>query len=196
MRLAYITETYPPELNGVALTVARTVAYLRDRGHGLLLVRPRQTSEAARDDGDEWRTASWPIPVYRQLRFGLAAAGSVAQRLRRHRAELVHIATQGPLGWAALHAAQQLGLPVTADFRTRFDQVQPALHRRVRQSLDRCLDAPIPQRRQLQLRSDRALARPAQPEELSPAYVFLASPVTAAYITGIVLPVTGSVGAI
>jgi len=40
------------------------------------------------------------------------------------------------------------------------------------------------------------MKRPAQPEELSPAYVFLASPVTAAYITGIVLPVTGSVGAI
>jgi NAD(P)-dependent dehydrogenase (short-subunit alcohol dehydrogenase family) len=38
--------------------------------------------------------------------------------------------------------------------------------------------------------------RPAQPEELSPAYVFLASPVCSGYITGIVLPVTGSVGAI
>ena len=36
--------------------------------------------------------------------------------------------------------------------------------------------------------------RPAQPEELSPAYVFLAAPVCASYITGIVLPVTGSVG--
>lgn len=40
------------------------------------------------------------------------------------------------------------------------------------------------------------MKRPAQPEELSPAYVFLASPVCASYITGLVLPVTGSVGAI
>jgi NAD(P)-dependent dehydrogenase (short-subunit alcohol dehydrogenase family) len=39
-----------------------------------------------------------------------------------------------------------------------------------------------------------AYRRPAQPEELSPAYVFLASPVCSSYITGIVLPVTGSVG--
>ncbi len=38
------------------------------------------------------------------------------------------------------------------------------------------------------------MKRPAQPEELSPAYVFLASPVCSSYITGIVLPVTGSVG--
>lgn len=44
--------------------------------------------------------------------------------------------------------------------------------------------------------ADTAFRRPAQPEELSPAYVFLASPVTAGYITGVVLPITGRVGAI
>jgi len=44
--------------------------------------------------------------------------------------------------------------------------------------------------------TDTDMKRPAQPEELSPAYVFLASPVCSGYISGIVLPVTGSVGAI
>ena len=39
------------------------------------------------------------------------------------------------------------------------------------------------------------MKRPAQPEELSPAFVFLAAPSCASYITGIVLPITGSVGA-
>jgi NAD(P)-dependent dehydrogenase (short-subunit alcohol dehydrogenase family) len=39
------------------------------------------------------------------------------------------------------------------------------------------------------------MKRAAQPEELSPAYVFLAAPSCASYITGIVLPVTGSIGA-
>jgi NAD(P)-dependent dehydrogenase (short-subunit alcohol dehydrogenase family) len=43
--------------------------------------------------------------------------------------------------------------------------------------------------------ADTDMKRPAQPEELSPAYVFLASPVCSGYITGIVLPITGSVGA-
>lgn len=38
------------------------------------------------------------------------------------------------------------------------------------------------------------LGRPAQPEEISPAYVFLASPECSSYITGIVLPITGSAG--
>ena len=40
------------------------------------------------------------------------------------------------------------------------------------------------------------MKRPAQPEEISPAYVWLASPVCSGYVTGIVLPITGSVGAI
>ena len=44
--------------------------------------------------------------------------------------------------------------------------------------------------------ADTEMKRPAQPEEISPAYVFLAAPVCAGYITGIVLPITGSVGAI
>ena len=45
-----------------------------------------------------------------------------------------------------------------------------------------------------QVGKDTDLGRPAQPEEIAPAYVFLASPVSASYITGIVLPITGSVG--
>ena len=40
------------------------------------------------------------------------------------------------------------------------------------------------------------MKRAAQPEELSPAYVFLAAPMCSGYISGIVLPVTGSVGEI
>jgi NAD(P)-dependent dehydrogenase (short-subunit alcohol dehydrogenase family) len=55
-------------------------------------------------------------------------------------------------------------------------------------------DAPAEEVAQFGRQTD--MKRAAQPEELSPAYVFLASPVCAGYITGIVLPVTGSVGAI
>ena len=45
MRIAYVTETYPPELNGVALTAARTVDHLRQRGHAVDLVRSRQSAD-------------------------------------------------------------------------------------------------------------------------------------------------------
>ncbi|MDQ6638717.1 MAG: glycosyltransferase family 1 protein, partial [Pseudomonadota bacterium] len=122
MRIAYVTETYPPELNGVSLTVETTVRFLRRRGHDVELIRPRQPGEAALDAGDELRTVGCAIPVYRELRFGLARVAPLVRRFERTRPELVHLATPGPLAWSALAAARSLGIATTSDFRTNFHQ--------------------------------------------------------------------------
>jgi glycosyltransferase involved in cell wall biosynthesis len=122
MRIAYVTETYPPELNGVSLTVERTVRFLRAQGHLVELIRPRQPREAPLDADDELRTAGCAIPVYRELRFGLARVGPLRRRFERTRPEIVHLATPGPLAWAALAAARSLGIATTSDFRTNFHQ--------------------------------------------------------------------------
>ena len=122
MRIAYVTETWPPELNGVSLTVERTVRFLRSRGHRVELIRPRQPGEARLDAGDELRTAGCVIPMYPDLRFGLARAGTLARRFRQSKPDLVHLATPGPMPWAALAAAGALGLATTSDFRTNFHQ--------------------------------------------------------------------------
>ena len=58
MQIAVVTETYPPEINGVALTVAKAVAFLRERQHGVDVVRPAQAGEARGDtagDGGDFR---------------------------------------------------------------------------------------------------------------------------------------------
>ena len=122
MRIAYVSETYPPELNGVSLTVERTVRFLRARGHIVELIRPRQPGEAPLDAGDELRTAGYAIPVYRELRFGVSRVTPLLRRFERTQPELVHLATPGPLAWAALAAARALGIPTTSDFRTNFHQ--------------------------------------------------------------------------
>jgi glycosyltransferase involved in cell wall biosynthesis len=122
MRIAYVTETYPPELNGVSLTVERTVRFLRARGHNVELIRPRQPGEAELDANDELRTVGWPIPVYREMRFGVSRIAPLARRFRTTMPELVHLATPGPLAWAALAAARALGIATTSDFRTNFHQ--------------------------------------------------------------------------
>ena len=122
MRIAYLTETYPPELNGVSLTVERTVRFLRARGHNVELIRPRQPGEAELDANDELRTAGWPIPVYREMRFGVSRIAPLVRRFRETTPELVHLATPGPLAWAALAAARALGIATTSDFRTNFHQ--------------------------------------------------------------------------
>jgi len=122
MHIAYVTETYPPELNGVALTVARLVRGLRARGHAVQLIRPKQSGEAERDSDDEWRAPGMPIPMYPALRIGMPVVGRLGERWSRLRPDLVHVATEGPLGWAAVRAARLLGIPVTSDFRTNYDE--------------------------------------------------------------------------
>jgi glycosyltransferase involved in cell wall biosynthesis len=121
MRIVYVTETYPPELNGVALTVERTVRWLRERGHRVSLVRPRQGRES-RVTEDTMLTPGLPIPMYPGLRFGLPVRSRLQRCWQRERPDVVHAATEGPLGSAAIAVARKLGIPVTSDFRTNFHQ--------------------------------------------------------------------------
>jgi glycosyltransferase involved in cell wall biosynthesis len=123
LRVALVTETYPPEVNGVALTVAQVVKGLRARNHAVQLVRPRQVPGEAADQGPRFHEVlmrGLPIPRYPHLRMGLPAQRSLVQMWAQARPDVVHIATEGPLGWSALQAAHQLKLPVTSDFRTNF----------------------------------------------------------------------------
>lgn len=128
LRLAVVTETWPPEVNGVALTLARLVHGLCERNHQVQLVRPRQqTSEpgfgdpAMRDNGlEEVLMRGMPIPHYPQLKLGLPGKKALIAAWALHRPDLVHVATEGPLGWSAVQAARHLRLPVTSDFRTNF----------------------------------------------------------------------------
>ena len=125
-RIALVTETYPPEVNGVAMSVARIVDGLHRRQHEIQLVRPRQGGSmpqpAASDDErfEEVLTAGWPIPAYPELRMGAPSKRALVRLWSVQRPDVVHIATEGPLGWSALQAALHLKLPVTSDFRTNF----------------------------------------------------------------------------
>ena len=124
MRIAMVTETYPPEVNGVARTVALMVEGLLRRGHSIQLVRPRQNAAdaaAAQDGFEELLVTGIPIPRYTQLKMGMPSRRALERAWRAQRPQLVHIATEGPLGWSALAAARRLELPVATDFHTNFD---------------------------------------------------------------------------
>ncbi|MBX3610000.1 MAG: glycosyltransferase family 1 protein [Hydrogenophaga sp.] len=123
LRLAVVTETWPPEINGVSLTLSRLVQGLCARNHEVQLIRPRQKrDDAARADVGfhELLMRGMPIPRYPELKLGLPGKRSLIRAWTLHRPDLVHIATEGPLGWSALQAARRLRLPVTSDFRTNF----------------------------------------------------------------------------
>jgi glycosyltransferase involved in cell wall biosynthesis len=133
LRVAVVTETYPPEINGVALTLQRLVEHMQARGHTLQLVRPRQSraeplglmpgvagAGAASQDMEQVLCRGLPIPRYPHLRMGLPQLRPLARLWSLQRPDLVHIATEGPLGWSALRVARRLRLPVSTDFRTNF----------------------------------------------------------------------------
>jgi glycosyltransferase involved in cell wall biosynthesis len=121
MNVVVVTETHPPEVNGVAMTVGRLIEGLRGRGHRVSVVRPRQSRED-RGGADDLLLAGVPLPGYAGLRFGLPAGGALKHAWRRRRPDVVHVVTEGPLGWSAVAAAQRLGLPVTSGFHTNFDR--------------------------------------------------------------------------
>lgn len=120
MRYAIVTETYPPEINGVALTVQELERGLRARGHAVELVRPRQHRRQHAADG-ELLAPGARLPFYAGLRFGLPCAAMLERRWRRQRPDALYVATEGPLGWSAMRAAKALGIPVASGFHTRFD---------------------------------------------------------------------------
>jgi glycosyltransferase involved in cell wall biosynthesis len=123
LNIALITETYLPEVNGVAITIGRMVHGLLARGHRIHMVRPRQSGQdapAAQDRYTETLVAGMPIPGYPELKSGLPSKGLLLKLWRNERPDVVHIATEGPLGWSALSAAKKLGIPVCTDFHTNF----------------------------------------------------------------------------
>ncbi len=121
MRYAIVTETYPPEVNGVALTVQGLESGLRARGHRVSVVRPRQAGEAASTD-DALLVRGAGLPRYPGLKFGFPAARRLLRQWTEAPPDAIYVATEGPLGWSALRAARRLGIPAATGFHTRFDQ--------------------------------------------------------------------------
>ncbi|TGL78158.1 glycosyltransferase family 4 protein [Leptospira yasudae] len=122
-RIAVVTETYYPEINGVAKTLHKMVHDLVERGHDILLFRPRQglnDSNHNRKGYAEILMAGCRIPMYSDMRFGFPAKRILKRHFKKEKPDIVHVVTEGPLGWSAVRAAKDLGIPVVSDFRTNF----------------------------------------------------------------------------
>lgn len=121
MHYAIVTETYAPEVNGVALTVHSFEAGLRARGHRVSVVRPHQ-DDAGAGPLDHTLVPGFALPRYPGLRAGLPAVRLLSRTWRASQPDAIYVATEGPLGWSALRAAGHLGVPVVTGFHTRFDE--------------------------------------------------------------------------
>jgi glycosyltransferase involved in cell wall biosynthesis len=123
LRIAMVTETYPPEINGVAMTLGRLVNAMQARDHQIQLIRPRQRADGFTPCGpgiEQVLRPGIPIPRYQGLNMGLPAKRLLTRLWTLRRPDVAHIATEGPLGWSAMAAARKLGIPVLAGFHTNF----------------------------------------------------------------------------
>ncbi|HPF87466.1 MAG TPA: glycosyltransferase family 1 protein [Candidatus Limiplasma sp.] len=121
MRIAFFTDTFFPEVNGVSNTLAYLSRYLTRRQTEHLFFIPDSKAGAA-DGYPVMRFPSVPFALYPQVRLALPSPSAVRRQLAAFAPDAVHIVTEFGMGLAGLHAARQLGLPIVMSYHTNFDQ--------------------------------------------------------------------------
>ena len=123
LHIALVTETFAPEINGVANTLGHLCDGLRARNHRVELIRPRQAADGNQRSNDGLMLCrGWPLPGYPGLQWGLTSTHRLTRRWRQQPPDVVYIATEGPLGLCALRVARRLGITAVTGFHTNFQQ--------------------------------------------------------------------------
>jgi glycosyltransferase involved in cell wall biosynthesis len=116
MKILIVTDAWQPQVNGVVTTLVELVRQLQASGHEVVVIQPGQ-----------FRT--WPCPGHPELRLALFPGRHLNERMDAAEADAIHIATEGPLGWAARRHCLRRKLSFTTAFQTRFPEI---LHAAVR----------------------------------------------------------------
>ena len=109
MRILVVSDAWYPQINGVVRTLDALKAELLTSGHEVVLVTP-----------DRFRTIA--CPSYPEIRLALRPSRRVARLIAAAQPCAIHIATEGPLGWAARRYCVKSGLPFTSAYHTRFPE--------------------------------------------------------------------------
>ncbi|MFE8945420.1 glycosyltransferase family 4 protein [Streptomyces sp. NPDC007856] len=120
MRVVIVTESFPPDVNGVAHCALQTARHLVDRGHHPLVVAPAPAPGSGPDTDAPCpvvRIPSLPLPGYPQVRVALPSR-RLAAALVGHRPDVVHLASPFVLGVRGMAAAARLGIPAVAVYQT------------------------------------------------------------------------------
>lgn len=117
MRIMIVSDAWLPQVNGVVRTLLETVRELRSFGHEVELITPLGGEQASSDG-----FLTLPCPTYPDIRLSLLPYRKVAARLAAFAPHAVHIATEGPLGWAARRWCRKHNQPFTTAYHTRFPE--------------------------------------------------------------------------
>jgi glycosyltransferase involved in cell wall biosynthesis len=109
VRIAIVSDAWLPQTNGVVTTLVATARELRRLGHVVRILSPVTLS-------------CWPAPSYPEIRLALRPGPYVARELKAFRPQAIHIATEGPLGWAARRYCRSRRVPFTTSYHTRYPE--------------------------------------------------------------------------
>lgn len=122
MKLSIITDTYAPEINGVARTLHQLATQLTSRGHSVEVIHPGIQDDSPNEFVDERRVWGFALPMYRKLRMGGPRRQRFIDEWEEDRPDVIYVATEGMLGYSAVRAARTLEIPVVTGYHTRFPE--------------------------------------------------------------------------
>lgn len=117
MKIDIVTDTFAPDVNGVAMTLGKLIHGLRMRKHRVHVIHTGLVAKPG-----ETCTAAVPLPGYNSVRIGLPKPFELRARWIKKRPDAIYVATESLLGKSALKAANALGIPVATGFHTNFHQ--------------------------------------------------------------------------
>lgn len=120
MIITIVSETFSPEVNGVAMTLGKLVNGLVDTGHIVQLVCPHIENRNLPAGISYHPVKGIPIPRYSEAKFGLPSKTILKNLWTQQRPDVIYVATEGPLGWSALNLAKKLNIPSISGFHTNF----------------------------------------------------------------------------
>ena len=109
MRILIATDAWRPQVNGVVHTLERLAASVADEGDEIVFLTP---------DG----FASAPLPTYQEIRLAFTTQREIGRRIEALKPDHVHIATEGPVGWATRRYCRKRNLPFTTSFHTKLPE--------------------------------------------------------------------------
>lgn len=110
MKIALVTDAWAPQVNGVVTTLVELVRHLEALGHEVLVIEPGQFTTR-------------PCPGYPGIDLAVSPAKKLAERLDAFEPDAIHLATEGPLGWAGRRHCLRRSLAFTTAFHTRFPEI-------------------------------------------------------------------------
>ena len=121
VKVALVAESFLPHSNGVTNSLLRVIEHLTARGDEAMVIAPESKGSQGPvryGIASITRLPAMGLPRYRDVRVSLSGVGRISRILEKYEPDVVHLASPFMLGWSAVRACNELGLPTVAIYQT------------------------------------------------------------------------------